>query len=122
MLLASSRRAGWAAALLVLLAGAGARAQNQGFAINRFDPAERGSDWFAADSLDLRRHGRLMLGATGDLGHKPLVLYDEDGEELQAIIEDQLFVHVGGSLVLWERLRLGASLPILAYQAGEGGS
>jgi outer membrane protein OmpA-like peptidoglycan-associated protein len=122
MFLASSRRAGWAAALLVLLAGAGARAQNQGFAINRFDPAERGSDWFTADSLDLRGHGRLMLGVTGDLGHKPLVLYDPDGEELQAIIKDQLFVHVGGSLVLWERLRLGVSLPILAYQAGEGGS
>ncbi|HKY39351.1 MAG TPA: OmpA family protein [Polyangiaceae bacterium] len=122
MLLASSRRAGWALALFVLLTGADARAQNQGFAINRFDPAERGSDWFTADSLDLRGHGRLMLGATGDLGHKPLVLYDQDGEELQAIIEDQLFVHVGGSLVLWERLRLGVSLPILAYQAGEGGT
>lgn len=122
MLLASTRRAGLALALLALLPANPVQAQSQGFAINRFDPAERGSDWFTADSLDLRGHGRLALGVTGDFGHKPLVLYDRDGEELSAIIENQLFVHVGGSLVLWERLRLGVSMPLLAYQSGEGGT
>ncbi|HYQ15862.1 MAG TPA: hypothetical protein VEQ58_08895, partial [Polyangiaceae bacterium] len=96
-----------------------ALAQNAGFAIDRFDPAERGSDWFAADSLDLRGHGRLMLGVTGDFSEKPLVLYSRDGDELKSIIEHQLYVHAGGSLVLWDRLRLGVNLPILAYQAGE---
>jgi OmpA-OmpF porin, OOP family len=121
MLLASSRWAACALALLALLPSS-ARAQSAGFAINRFDPAERGSDWFAADSLDLRGHGRLMLGATGDFSEKPLVLYNRDGDELKSIIEHQLFVHVGGSLVLWDRLRLGVNLPILAYQAGEGGT
>ena len=121
MSLASSRWAACALALLGLLPST-ARAQSAGFAINRFDPAERGSDWFAADSLDLRGHGRLMLGATGDFSEKPLVLYNRDGDELKKIIEHQLFVHVGGSLVLWDRLRLGVNLPILAYQAGEGGT
>ena len=121
MFLASSRRAACALAFLALLPTT-ARAQSAGFAINRFDPAERGSDWFSADSLDLRGHGRLMLGATGDFGQKPLVLYDHNGDELKSIIEHQLFVHVGGSLVLWDRLRLGVNLPILAYQAGEGGT
>lgn len=121
MSLASSRWAACALALLALLPST-ARAQSAGFAIDRFDPAERGSDWFAADSLDMRGHGRLMLGATGDWGEKPLVLYNKDGDELRDIIEHQLFVHVGGSLVLWDRLRLGANLPILAYQTGEGGT
>src|SRR4051812_33192112 len=121
MFLASSRWAACALAFLSLLPST-ARAQSAGFAINRFDPAERGSDWFSADSLDLRGHGRLMLGATGDFGEKPLVLYSRDGDELKAIIEHQLYVHVGGSLVLWDRLRLGVNLPILAYQAGEGGT
>src|SRR5882724_6498773 len=121
MLLASSRWAACALALLSLVP-ATARAQSAGFAINRFDPAERGSDWFSADSLDLRGHGRLMLGATGDFGEKPLVLYNRDGDELKSIIEHQLYVDVGGSLVLWDRLRLGVNLPILAYQAGEGGT
>jgi OmpA-OmpF porin, OOP family len=118
MSLASSR---WAAPALALLASipSVARAQTPGFAINRFDPAERGSDWFAADSLDFRGHGRLMLGATGDYGRKPLVLYDLDGEELKSVIENQLFVHLGGSVIVADRLRLGVSLPILAYQSGE---
>jgi outer membrane protein OmpA-like peptidoglycan-associated protein len=122
MLLASSRWAGLAVVLLALVAATPVQAQSQGFAINRFDPAERGSDWFAADSLDMRGHGRLALGVTGDFGHKPLVLYDQDGDELSAIIENQLFVHFGASLVLWERLRLGVSMPLLAYQSGEGGT
>jgi outer membrane protein OmpA-like peptidoglycan-associated protein len=121
MLFASSRWAALPLALLALLPQT-AYAQSAGFAIDRFDPAERGSDWFAADSLDLRGHGRLMLGATGDFSEKPLVLYNRDGDELRDIIEHQLFVHVGGSLVLWDRLRLGVNLPILAYQAGEGGT
>lgn len=95
-----------------------ASAQNTGFAIDRFDPAERGSDWFAADSLDMRGHGRLMLGATGDYALKPLVLYDRNGDELRDIIKHQLFVHAGANLVLWDRLRLGANLPILAYEKG----
>jgi len=89
-------------------------ARADGFAVNRFEPSERGSDWFSADSLDLRGHGRLMLGATGDFGEKPLVLYNRDGDELKSIIEHQLYVDVGGSLVLWDRLRLGVNLPILA--------
>jgi OmpA-OmpF porin, OOP family len=124
MLLASSRWAGPALALSLSLPlyPSIAHAQSEGFAINRFDPAERGSDWFAADSLDLRGHGRLMLGATGDFAEKPLVLYDGEGDAVRNIIEHQLFVHVGASLVLWERLRLGVNLPILAYQEGEGGT
>jgi OmpA-OmpF porin, OOP family len=119
MALVSSRWSARAAAALFALLPSTALAQSEGFAINRFDPAERGSDWFSADSLDLRGHGRLMLGVTGDYAHKPLVLYDRDGDELKSIIERQLFAHVGASLVLWERLRLGASLPVLAMQKGE---
>jgi OmpA-OmpF porin, OOP family len=121
MLLASSRWAIGALALLALLPST-ARAQSAGFAINRFDPAERGSDWFAADSLDMRGHGRVMLGATGDFSEKPLVLYDRDGDEQKAIIKHQLYVHLGGSVVLWERLRLGVNLPVLAYQQGARGT
>src|SRR4051812_44812258 len=121
MSLASSRWAACALAFLALLPST-ARAQSAGFAINRFDPAERGSDWFAADSLDLRGHGRVMLGATGDFSEKPLVLYDRDGDEQKAIIKHQLFVHVGGSVVLWERLRLGVNLPVLAFQSGQRGT
>jgi OOP family OmpA-OmpF porin len=99
-----------------------AQPRAEGFAIDRFDPAERGSDWFSAESLDLRGHQRPALGVVGDWAHKPLVLYDENGDERLAIIENQIFVHVGGSLVLWDRLRLGVNLPLAVFQDGSTGT
>src|SRR6188508_2636386 len=102
MSLAWLRRAGCALALITSFPTV-AHAQSEGFAINRFDPADRGSDWFAADSLDMRGHGRLALGVTADWGEKPLVLYDLEGDERSAVIGHQLFVHIGGSLMLWDR-------------------
>ena len=44
------------AAVLCTLQTVSASAQSTapGFALDRFEPSERGSDWFAADSLDFR--------------------------------------------------------------------
>ena len=100
---------------------AGESAAQQGFAIDRFDPSERGSDWFVAESLDLRGNMRPALGVVGEWAYKPLVLYDANGDEAASIIEHQIFVHVGASLILFERLRLGANLPLAVYQQGESG-
>ncbi|MEP7049551.1 MAG: OmpA family protein [Pseudomonadota bacterium] len=106
-------------ALCVLAAPRVAHAQqNQGFSLDRFDPAERGSDWFAADSLDLRGHGRLILGATADWAEKPLVLSAPNGDPQTAIIQRQLFAHVGAAVLLADRLRLGINVPIALYQSG----
>ena len=90
-----------------------------GFALNRFDPSERGSDWFSAESLDLRGHNRTAVGLVGDWSYKPLVLYNADGDEIAAIVEHQLFAHVGFSHILWDRLRLGVSLPVALVVSGE---
>jgi outer membrane protein OmpA-like peptidoglycan-associated protein len=95
--------------------------QAPGFAINRFDPSERGSDWFALESLDLRGEARLAFGVVGDWGHKPLVLYAPDGSQRRSLIKDQFFLHVGGGIILAERLRLAINLPIAAYQQGGSG-
>jgi outer membrane protein OmpA-like peptidoglycan-associated protein len=97
-------------------------AQDEGFAVNRFEPAEAGSDWFASESLDFRGHVRPAIGLTIDYAHKPLVLYDADGEEVHALVESQLSAHLGASLILWERLRLGLSVPFVLTQSGEQGS
>ncbi len=99
--------------------GSSAQAQTQGFAINRFDPAEVGSDWFSGDSLDLRGTIRPGIGLTLDWAHKPLVRYDENGDEVAALIENQLHGHVGANLVFVDRLRLGVSLPVLLAQSGQ---
>jgi OOP family OmpA-OmpF porin len=96
-----------------------ADAQSKGFALDRFDRATSGSDWFAGESLDFRGDPRPALGLTLDWAHKPLVLYDAQGREAAALIENQLYSHVGGSFVLWNRLRFGANLPLALWQTGQ---
>ena len=125
----SSPRVSWARAGVVIAFSVGmlgspgtAFAQtNQGFSVNRFDPSERGSDWFANESLDLRGT-RLALGVVGDYGHKPLVVYNGDGSERTVLIRHQLFAHVGASFVFLDRFRIAASLPIAMYQDGDTGT
>ena len=78
-----------ALALMVIVAFApGARAQ--GFSINRFDPAEHGSNWFSGESLDLRGSVRPSLGLTLDWAYKPLVIYDQNGDGVIDAAEAQL--------------------------------
>jgi outer membrane protein OmpA-like peptidoglycan-associated protein len=116
----SRRRAALLASLLVTTVSFPALAQQaQGFALNRFDPSERGSEWFALESLDLRGDGRLAFGVVGDWSHKPLVLYAPDGSEKNLIVSDQVFIHAGGAIILANRFRLAVNLPILVYQAGD---
>jgi OOP family OmpA-OmpF porin len=103
-----------------LLLASNAAAQTQkGFVLDRFDPSERGSEWFVLDSLDLRGHLRPAAGVVGSWAYNPLVAYDLDGNYVTSLVEHQLFVHPGASVVLWNRLRTGFSLPIAAYQTGE---
>lgn len=101
-----------------LSAARSAAAQNEGFALDRFEPSERGSQWFTADTLDLRGSNRWAIGAVGDWAYKPLVAYDTDGDEQTVVIAHQIFGHFGLSVVLAERLRLGLNLPVLLYTEG----
>jgi OOP family OmpA-OmpF porin len=109
---------------LVGLSAAAVRAQGTaaGFAIDRFEPSERGSEWFVLDTLDLRGRVRPAVGVVGDYALKPLVFYDRDGNEARALVKRQLFLHVGASLVLFDRLRLGINLPVAAMVQGESGA
>lgn len=91
----------------------------QGFALDRFDPSERGSEWFALDSLDLRGRGRLAAGVVSSWSKSPLAAYDAEGNYLSSIVEHQFIVHPGASLVLWDRLRGSVSMPIALYQTGD---
>lgn len=113
-------------AVCALLPARAAHAQTatvSGFALDRFDPSERGSDWFAAESLDLRGHLRPAAGLVADWAYKPLVLYNKStGDEVSALVENQLYAHVGGSLIVWDRLRFGVNLPIGLVLSGEDAS
>src|SRR5512141_2170189 len=112
---------GAASALVTSFAGT-ASAQQTGFAIDRFEPAERGSQFFVVDNLDLRGAARPALGAVLDYSYKPLLVYDTNGNERSAIVRHQTFVHLGGSLVLADRLRLGLNVPVAIYQDGDPSS
>jgi OmpA-OmpF porin, OOP family len=90
-----------------------------GFAVDRFEPAERGSQFFVNDTLDLRGSGRPAFGAVFDYAYKPLVFYDRAGNERSAIVRHQLFTHVGGALTLADFVRIGLNVPIAMYQDGE---
>ena len=104
---------------VALLAPANAFAQTRtGFAVDRFEPAEHGSPQFVVDPLDLRS-GVAAAGATLDYAYKPLVLYDATGAERSALVRHQAFVHLGGAIVVAQRLRLALDVPIALYQDGE---
>ncbi len=95
--------------------------QAEGFSLDRFEPAERGSEWFVLESLDLRGDSWLAAGVVGDWARKPLVLYRPDGAESRAVVSDQVFLHAGVSLISFDRLRLALSVPIALYQGGDPG-
>ena len=98
-----------------------AAAQNQGFALDRFEPSEAGSDWFALESLDFRGTVRPTFGIVPEWAYKPLVIYDADGNEFSPIVEHQVFLHLNASLVIIDRLRVGVSFPMAVATIGDGG-
>jgi OOP family OmpA-OmpF porin len=109
------------AALILAATPAFSQMAQPGFAIDRFDPSERGSDWFVLESVDWSGKARPAFGLVADFANKPLVQYDEDGEERFVIIENQLFFHLGGSLALGNMFRAGVSVPIGLAQSGDLG-
>lgn len=109
-----------AGALALSFSSIASAQQLTGFAVDRFEPAERGSQMFMNDTLDLRGDFRPALGATFDYAYKPLVVYQPGAEtERTSLVRHQLVAHLGGSVVLFDRLRLGVNLPVALYQDGD---
>ena len=104
---------------LVADPAAAQQATQAGFNLDRFEPSERGSDWFALESLDLRGHLRPAIGVVGDYSYKPLVLYDGNDNQRASIVRNSMIAHFGANLVLWDRLRLAASFPLALTQNGD---
>jgi len=111
-------RFGRAAFVAALLLSPAARAST-GFALDHFRPADAGGEWFVLDSLDLRGNARWAAGVVGDYAYRPLVVYDAQDTALAPIVEHQLLAHLGAAVVLWERLKLGLTLPILLVNDGD---
>lgn len=89
-----------------------------GFAMNRFEPSERGSEWFVLDSLDMRGAARPIVGAVADYDAGEQRVRDDATNQQVDFRKTFAAVHVGGALVLYERLRIGVDVPMVLAQSG----
>src|SRR4051812_46431996 len=89
---------GASAAVVVALGGV-ARGQRSapGFAVDRFEPAAPGSDWFTLESLDFRGHERPAFGLVLDGAWKPLVVVDQSGNGVGSLVSYQIVAHAGAA-------------------------
>jgi outer membrane protein OmpA-like peptidoglycan-associated protein len=114
-----------ATVLLTLALFSSARtAHAQGFALDRFDPSERGSEWFANESLDFRSQNKFRpaAGIVFEGQYRPLAIYNTDGSVNTEVVRHVVTIHPGASIVLWERARFGVSIPVALYQDGTDGT
>lgn len=89
-------------------------------ALNRFNPAPAGDRMFGVQSPFVAGDPALHLMLLGDYAHNPLVLVREgDDENVGAIVGSQLFLHLNGSLALWNRLNLNIDVPVALLQDGD---
>jgi OOP family OmpA-OmpF porin len=110
------------AALVSFVATRPTAAQAPGFALNRFEPSERGSDWFVNDSLDLRGATNVATGVVFDWSYKPLVLHEGGEPQARAVgdvVTDAVFAHAGASFMFHDRFRFALNLPLALYQHGD---
>ena len=108
----------------VLAAHAGlARAEPDGArALDRFHAASPDSAWFALDSASFTGHREVMLSFVTDYAKHPLDIYDADGTVRDHVVTDAFIIQVGGSVTLYDQLRLSATVPMAAWQDGNGGT
>ena len=102
----------------LVLAARSARAEDSGFALGRFEPAEAGGHWFGGETLDFRGNFRPAVGFVLDYAHQPLVATDKSGDVVATIVEKQTLAHLGASFVLQNRLRIGVDLPLQLQAKG----
>jgi OmpA-OmpF porin, OOP family len=96
-----------------------ARAQAvPGFALSRYEPSERGSDWFVGESLDLRGRFRPAVGTVAEYAYQPLVVRNRGGALVAEPVRHLSFVHVGASIALADRFRLALDLPLQVFAEG----
>jgi hypothetical protein len=105
--------------VLVLLWPARASAQGDArFAADRFEPSERGSEWFANESLNLRGPAPIRMGVVSSYGERLFVVRDASGKAIGAPLRNDEVLHVGASAFVLSFLRLGVDLPLQLITAG----
>ena len=92
--------------------------------LERFDPAERGSRFFAADSLELDGDLRFSAGVVMAYGSRLRTFRQSDapaggGREDSRLVENSFWLHPGAAVVLAPGVRFALDVPV-ALQTGSG--
>ena len=116
-----ARSASSALALAAFLASAAAGAQ--GIPLDRFDPAPIGDRMFGVPSPFVAGHLTVHAGVLLDYAHDPLVLRSLSNNQSEGtVISSDLFLHINGSLALWNRLLINVDIPVALVQSGSSPS
>lgn len=114
------RRAALAAATVLSVSStAGAQELVTGYAASSYQPSDRGSRWFALDSINIEGDGRIALGVVGDYAYRSIVRYSADDSREGSVLRHQLYLHPSASFVFADRVRLGVNIPLQIYADGE---
>ncbi len=96
--------------------------QTRAVDLQTFEPAPPGDRFFGVPSPyaagDLTFHSAVTL----DYAHAPLTLVrrvGDDTEDLGTVVSDQLFLHLGATLSLGNRVALSASMPFAVLSRGD---
>lgn len=100
------------ATILVVLLTWIPRAQAQ---IDRFQPALPDDHFFGVEG-GARAVPQIQL--LGDYGFRPLSLYTDDNQRIADLIRDRQVTHVSAALGLWDRLLVGADMPLVLLSRG----
>jgi OmpA-OmpF porin, OOP family len=107
------------AVLVLRPRAAAAQEEARGFTANKFEPSDRGSDWFTSESLDLRGTFRPAVGVVGDYEKGALHSYAPNGDIAQRVVTDIATLHAGAAVNILDRLRLAVSVPLVVSIDGQ---
>lgn len=114
---------GWAALMVVavLATPVGAQVSDE-LGIERFRGAVDRKGLANVEWADVPAHLHWDAGLLVGFAHAPLVVYDRDMTEVDALVEQRLSTTLVGAIGLYDRLQLAASADIVGYQSGSDGS
>src|SRR5271156_1238891 len=85
----------------------------QGTPLDRFDPAPVGDRMFGVPSPFVAGHLVVHAGVLLDYAHDPLVLRSVKNNTNEGpVVANDLFLHLNGSLALWNRLLINLDVPV----------
>jgi OOP family OmpA-OmpF porin len=93
------------------------RARAEGAALDHLEVSDRGSRFFAADSLDLQQRPQLTTGVVTTYQHALRVFGTPQEGASTTLVSDQLTFHPGASFVFLPGLRAAVDMPFVV-QAG----